>query len=121
LVGAWRDRFAVRRFEWHKARIEDVAEQLNAMPPMPVLLTFVHAHVQLDKILDLLCWNAAFTLGCCLPGHQFSQTRVPVKAGVDPSVLADGRQYQVLVNTQTLERRPAPGELAGAEPARGVG
>ncbi len=98
LVEAWRSRFEVRRFDWHKARIEDVADVLNAMPPMPVLLTFVHAHVELDRILGLLRWDAAFTLGCCLPGHQFTQTRVPVKWGIDPCVLSEGREYQVLVN-----------------------
>lgn len=98
LVEAWRSRFEVRRFEWHKARVEDVADVLNAMPPMPVFLTFVHAHVELDRILGLLRWDAAFTLGCCLPGHQFTQTRVPFKSGSDPCVLSQGREYQVLVN-----------------------
>lgn len=98
LVGAWRARFEVRRLTWHKAHIEEVADQLNALPPLPVFVTFVHAHVQLDKILDLLRWDAAFTLACCLPGHQLSRARVPVEAGTDLSVLSTGREYQVLVN-----------------------
>jgi hypothetical protein len=98
LVEAWRVRFDVRHFAWRKAHIEDVIDELNALPPMPVLVTFVHAHVQLDKVLDRLRWDAAFTLACCLPGHQLTQTRVPVEAGMDLGVLSESRQYQVLIN-----------------------
>jgi hypothetical protein len=100
LVEAWRIRFGVRRLAWHKAHIEDIIDQLNALPPMRVLVTFVHAHVQVDRVLDRLHWDAAFTLACCLPGHQLTQTRVPVRAGADLSVLSAGRQYQVLENRQ---------------------
>jgi hypothetical protein len=109
LIEAWRDRFGVRRLTWLKARIEDVVDQLNALPPMPVFVTFVHAHVQLDKVLDRLRWDAAYTLACCVPGHQLTQTRMPVKAGFDLSVLSTCRQYQVLVNRQELHKSHAPG------------
>lgn len=98
LVEAWRARYEVRRLAWHKADIEDVADELNALPRMPVLLTFVHAHVQLDKVLDRLRWDAAFTLACCSPGSQLTRTRLPLESGSDASVLSEGRQYQVLVN-----------------------
>ena len=98
LVEAWRARFGIRRLVWHKANIDDVADQLNALPPMPVFVTFVHAHVHMDSVLDRLRWDAAFTLACCLPGHQLTQTRAPLRAGVDPCVLSTGRQFQVLVN-----------------------
>jgi hypothetical protein len=85
---------------WHKASIEQVADQLNALPEMTVLVTFVHAHVHVDEVLDLLNWDVAFTLACCLPGHQLSQTRAPHKEGVDANVLSTGRRFQVLVNSQ---------------------
>ena len=98
LVEAWRARFGVRRLSWHKARIQQVAEQLNALPPMPVFVTFVHAHVHVDEILDQLQWDAAYTLACCVPGHQLTKTRVPHQAGDDQSVLSPDRHYQVLVN-----------------------
>jgi hypothetical protein len=98
LVEEWRDRFGIRRLEWRKAEIEDVADELNALPPMPVFVTFVHAHVHVDRVLDRLRWDAAFTLACCLPGHQLTRTRVPRTAGVDASVLSAGREYQVMVN-----------------------
>jgi hypothetical protein len=111
LVEAWRVQFGVRRLAWHKARIEDVVDQLNALPRVPVFLTFVHAHVHLDKVLDRLRWDAAFTLACCLPGHQLTQSRTPLHAGSDLSVLSEGRQYQVLVN---------PRELDAAEPVNGA-
>ena len=101
LVAQWRDRFDVRHFAWRKAHVEEVIDELNALPPMRVLLTFVHAHVQLDKILDRLRWDAAFTLACCLPGQQLTQTRVPLEAGMDWGVLSEGRRYQVLVNRRS--------------------
>ncbi len=99
LVDAWRKRFGVRRFGWRKARAEAVADELNALPEMPVMVTFVHAHVPVDAILDLLRWDAAYTLACCVPGKQLTRTRVPHDAGEDPSVLSVERQYQVLLNT----------------------
>ncbi|XXY17608.1 hypothetical protein WME88_56205 [Sorangium sp. So ce216] len=30
---------------WHKASVDDVADRLDALPPMPVFVTFVHAHM----------------------------------------------------------------------------
>ncbi|MCK6592178.1 MAG: hypothetical protein HUU21_10435 [Polyangiaceae bacterium] len=102
LVETWRRAYAIRRLAWRKAPIDDVVDELNALPPMPVFVTFVHAHVHVDRILDRLRWDAAFTLACCLPGHQLTQARVPLREGVDPSVLSTGRQYQVLVNRNTV-------------------
>ena len=98
LVEAWCAQFGVCRLVWHKASIAQVADQLNALPEMTVLVTFVHAHVHVDEVLELLNWDAAFTLACCLPGHQLSQTRVPHQEGVDANVLSTGRRFQVLVN-----------------------
>jgi len=98
LVEAWRARFGIRRLSWKKAHIDEVSDELNALPPMPVFVTFVHAHVQVDKVLDRLRWDGAFTLACCVPGHQLTQTRVPHQAGDDLSVLSPDRHYEVLVN-----------------------
>jgi len=96
LVTAWRERFGVRRFTWHKAPILDVVEQLNALPALPVLVTFVHAHVTVDAVLSRLRWDFAYTLACCLPGRQLSREHAPVASGSDAGVLSSGRQYQVL-------------------------
>jgi hypothetical protein len=98
LVERWRDRFGIRRLSWRKAAIEDVTEQLNALPPLPVFVTFVHAHVPVDEVLARLRWQAAFTLACCVPGHQLSQLHTPHQSGEDFSVLSPDRRYQVLVN-----------------------
>jgi hypothetical protein len=98
LVRAWRDRFGIQRLSWLKADIRDVAEQLNALPAMPVCVTFVHAHVAVDEVLARLRWNVAFTLSCCSPGHQLSRMHPPFESGVDANVLSSGRRYQVLTN-----------------------
>ncbi len=98
LVEDWRVRFGIRRFSSLKARIDDVTDQLNALPRMPVLVTFVHAHVHVDEVLDRLDWDAAFTLACCMPGHQLTKTRVPHRSGEDLSVLSPQRPNEVLLN-----------------------
>jgi len=98
LLEAWRREFEIRQLSLRKARIEAVAEELNALPEMPVLVTFVHAHLHVDDVLDRLRWDFAFTLACCLPGHQLTRARVPLDSGIDLSVLSEGRAYQVLAN-----------------------
>jgi hypothetical protein len=98
LVEAWCARFDIRRLAWRKAQIAEVADELNALPPMPVIVTFVHAHVHVDEVLDQLRWDGAYTLACCTPGHQLTQRRRPHQVGEDMSVLSADRQYQVLVN-----------------------
>lgn len=95
LVRAWCSRFGIRRLAWRKARLEEVADELNALPPMPVFVTFVHAHVHVDEVLDRLRWDAAFTLACCKPGHQLSRREIH-REGEDSCVLSDERRYQVL-------------------------
>ena len=96
LVSAWRDRFGVRRFSWQKASILDVVAELDQLPTMPVLVTFVHAHVDTDAVLSRLRWDVAYTLACCLPGHQLSRQHTPLASGLDARVLSSGREYQVL-------------------------
>ena len=76
-----------------------MADELNALPPMPVLVTFVHAHVAVDAVLTRLRWDAAYTLACCLPGHQLSLQHESVASGADPSVLSSSWQYQVLTSS----------------------
>lgn len=98
LLEAWTREYGIRRLTWHKAHIAEVAAELNALPEVPVLVTFVHAHVPVDEVLAQLRWDAAFTLACCVPGHQLSRRHVPLKEGHDLCVLSEGRQYQVLVN-----------------------
>ncbi len=98
LVDGWRARFGILRLDCRKSRIEDVAVELNALPVMPTLVTFVHAHVAVDDVLALLRWDTAFTLACCLPGKQLSQRYESRSSGHDRHVLSTGRQYQVLVN-----------------------
>jgi hypothetical protein len=97
IVGAWRTEYAIERFWWRKARLAQVAEELNSLPKMPVFVTFVHAHVCVDDELARLRWDAAFTLACCSPAQQLSLAHERLKAGEDRSVLSPERQFQVLV------------------------
>jgi hypothetical protein len=101
LVTAWRDEHQIARYAWRKARIEDVVEELNALPHMPVLVSFVHAHVDIDCVLARLRWDAAYTLACCVPGHQLTRAHAPHADAQDLGVLSPDRHYQVLVNTAT--------------------
>lgn len=97
LVEAWRDRYGIERFAWRKARIEAVAEELNDLPVVRTLVTFVHAHVGVDRVLGLLRWDAAFTLACCSPASQLSTTHRIHRSGFDSNVLSVGREFQVLL------------------------
>lgn len=96
LVESWRARFDIRRFAWQRANIFEASERLNALPDMPVLVTFVHAHVHVDAVLARLRWNVAYTLSCCQPGRQLSQRHDVLATGEDPCVLSSGRRFQVL-------------------------
>jgi len=98
LVETWRDRFGIRRLDFRKARIEDVVAELDALPVMPTLVTFVHAHVAVDDVLSRLRWDAAFTLACCHVHRQLSRSHRVRASGTDMSVLSAARDYQVLVN-----------------------
>jgi hypothetical protein len=97
LVEKWRSRFGIRRLDCRKARIQDVIEELNALPPMPTLVTFVHAHVDVDDVLGKLRWNVAFSLACCHPDQQLSRKHAIHASGNDLSVLSVARSYQVLL------------------------
>lgn len=97
LVEEWQTRFGIERLAFRKARLEDVAEELDALPPLPTFVTFVHAHVQVDDLLSRVRWDAAFTLACCVPGKQLSRKHRMAESGEDRNVLSTGRRYQVLV------------------------
>jgi hypothetical protein len=98
LVSDWRTRFGIERFEWRKAELATVASELNALEPMPVFVTFVHAHIDVDEVLSQLVWDAAFSLACCVPGKQLTRAHTPHATGEDHRVLSPDRRYEVLVN-----------------------
>jgi hypothetical protein len=97
LVDGWRDRFGVRRLACRKARIENVAAELNELPAMTTLVTFVHAHVAVDDVLNKLRWDVAFTLACCHPTQQLSRSLLVHRSGSDAGVLSSSRTFQVLL------------------------
>lgn len=100
LISKWREQYGIVRFDWRKARIEDVADELGRLPPMPTFVTFVHAHVSVDDVLSRLRWDVAFTLVCCVPGKQLSVRHPAAKEGIDHQVLSSARRFQVLVNRE---------------------
>ncbi len=98
----------IDRLEGIKALAEDVilplvAEHIAA-GGQPVLLTFVHAHVDVGALLSMLpigSWRAAYTCACCEKdrqlikhGHAFAAIE---KEGDDWAILSPERAYQVLV------------------------
>lgn len=98
LVRDWRDAHGILRFDWRRARVAEVTAELNALHALPVFVTFVHAHVQVDTVLRDLRWDAAYTLACCVPGHQLTSTLARHDEGEDWGVLSHERTYQVLIN-----------------------
>jgi len=117
VVTDWSQQYGIRRFTWRAARIEDVADELNALPPMPVFVTFVHAHVDVARVLSLLRWDAAFTLACCQPDRQLPQEVSIHKQGSDHRVLSSERRYQTLLNHPPGARtgRSEPDRLASSQ------
>lgn len=94
VIGSWKQCFAVQRFGWFRGRIEDYPlEEVEG----PVLVTFVHAHVDTDAVLRRLGdrWMAAYTNACCKPGQQLSSLAC-VQSGEDWRILSPERKYQVL-------------------------
>ena len=73
-------------------------------PATPILLTFVHAHVNTRDILASLpkgSWAAAYTCACCHPKQQLVAADDPdirvLDDGEDWGILSSQRRYQVLV------------------------
>lgn len=111
-VDSWvNERASARPLErWRgvKAKAEDVLPGLvrdwvGAGNP-PVLLTFVHAHVDVRALLESLpigSWTAAYTCACCEKARQLVPPDLPDirvhEAGDDWAILSPERSYQVLV------------------------
>lgn len=95
-VSAWQDRFMVDRFYYAPLRVEDY--QFTAY--QPCLVTFVHAHVDTDAVLDRLGdrWVAAYTCACCEPEKQLGRKYKAHKEGEDWGILSPERRYRVFVN-----------------------
>ncbi len=104
LVSNWQQTYGVERFTFHRSRIEDAYDVLDSLPPMPQVVSFVHAHVDVDAVLARLDWHAAFTLACCVPGRQLTRSHLIADDGEDFGVLSDERRYQVLVNARASLR-----------------
>lgn len=92
---AWRDEFAVRRYQFVRQKVEDYQ-----FGDEPCLVTFVHAHVDTDSVLDRLgdSWVAAYTCACCQPFQQLGSKYAPLDEGDDWGILSPQRRFRVFVN-----------------------
>ena len=97
----------VQRLTLRRARAEDVVAQEArnwwAEHGRPVLLTFVHAHVNTEKILSLIpphMWAAAYVSACCEPQAQLvpkdSSVAEIMEQGEDWTILSPERTFQIL-------------------------
>ena len=50
-MSGWKSEFSIRRLELRAHGIQAVVAELNALPRIPTLVTFVHAHVSVDDVL----------------------------------------------------------------------
>ena len=100
VCSAWRSRYAVTRFAWERSRIENVNFNDIDYRGVPFLITFVHAHVDVDAVLGRLgaLWIAAYTCACCQPTKQLGSMYPAKVEGQDWAVLSEKRQFRVLVN-----------------------
>jgi hypothetical protein len=104
VVNGWRHKWDVERFAWIPRKVEDVYSVLNAMPAsVRTIVTFVHAHVDVDEVLSNLNWHFAFTMSCCHRPIQLSRRYSEIARGQDWSCLSPHREYQVLAN---VEKQP---------------
>lgn len=92
----WMKKWGVQRFSFISKKIEDAIEELSR-DDVPTILTFVHAHVDTDWVLDRMKWDAAFVMPCCKPKSQLSQkSKNIIFDGLDWAVFSPQRQIQVL-------------------------
>lgn len=93
VIEDWKKEWNVERFHYFKSKVENIClDSLN-----PSILTFVHAHVDVDKILNSCStWKLAYTLSCCLPSKQLSHNYPILKEGKDFCVLGHKREYQLI-------------------------
>lgn len=102
VVGPWKHKYSVQRFDYTKTKVEDFPLEEFEKLGTKVLVTFVHAHVDVDEVLKRLgkSWIAAYTNACCEPQKQLG-TGGEVKT--DWAILSPERRYKVLTQYDRKE------------------
>lgn len=99
VIDAWQEKYNVQRFHAIKARWQD--EQAAPWLAKAQSVTFVHAHVTVDDVLDACpVWSMAYTLLCCHPRTQTSHKFRPSKSGHDWAVLSDKRKFALYLRNE---------------------
>lgn len=95
IVGSWKHKYGVERLTWCRSKVEQFPLEDFAASGRKVLVTFVHAHVDVDAVLARLgsSWLAAYTNPCCEPRKQLG-TGPATKD--DWAILSPQRRVQVL-------------------------
>lgn len=93
----WRRSSDVHRFYWTAEKVETWLDQYEQTPYKSgkLLVTFVHAHVDVDAVLKRLgnCWIAAYTNACCQPSKQLGSVG---ETRTDWAILSPERRYKVI-------------------------
>ena len=95
IIGNWSRQYAVERLAWFRGRVEDYPLEQWGASGRRVLVTFVHAHVDVDAVLRRLggSWVAAYTNACCEPGRQLGSGGIVRE---DWAILSPERRVKVL-------------------------
>lgn len=95
----WGKQYNIQRFGWATEKIEDWVARCIEAPTFhwgpKFLVTFVHAHVDVDAVLKRLGnrWIAAYTNACCQPQRQLGTVG---ETRTDWAILSPERRYKVL-------------------------
>jgi hypothetical protein len=106
VVTSWTAKHDVHRFGWERCRIEDFPLEQFAISGYKVLVTFVHAHVDVDAVLARLgsSWIAAYTNACCEPKKQLGSVG---RVREDWAILSPERRYKVITPYDYAEAKGA--------------
>lgn len=101
VVEEWKRKWNVKRFHYFKSKIENIClDSLN-----PSMLTFVHAHVDTEKVLNnCSTWKLAYTLSCCQPHKQLTKNYSLLKEGENFCIFSPHRKYQIICNKTLTEK-----------------
>lgn len=102
VLSEWVYAHQVRRFHWHKSRVEDLE---FGKDHLPIAVTFVHAHVNVDEVLDNIPgWVVAYSSACCYPDQQRTKKYKILDQGADWRILSEKRDYQVIENLPSTQQ-----------------
>lgn len=104
LVGAWFEKWAIRRLSWSAKPWEESAESVKsyinflneeAGEEQELFISCVHGHVDIKKVAETFNWKLIYSLACCQPHKQLPDMPEMIEEGQDWSVLSPQRKYRL--------------------------